>query len=348
MAYHCNIIADGDSSEQFEILSFVHFLERQINGWGYKCYIPDRDFLSRMSFFEQHMKMHSENKVTFVAITSTNISENFKYMIQMLFNYQPYSSHSDIKRPTLVPVYLNIDHSNHPVLDVIKGVRIYGSRIDEWQDSFLNSRAFLQLRDVLKMYHPLGPATFRMVSNNGPPLPMPMQSPTDHMVQQIVDENGILTHVILSPQPPGMMGSPMTGGPNNAPQYYPPYGGHYYSHAQYPSPHHHSGAPAPGARGAQPHMHHQHGTPPPQPYNNHGPVHPLAGQGGNFGTGSPVAVAKIFPPLSSTLRKQLAKIFGTWPKGSPAISDNIKFLCLSVTKLYKCLSNDVNSGIHTF
>lgn len=55
-----------------------------------------------------------------------------------------------------------------------------------------------------------GPATVRMVSNNGPPLPMPMSVPPGHMVQQIVDENGILTHVILSPQPPNMMGSPMT------------------------------------------------------------------------------------------------------------------------------------------
>jgi len=43
-----------------------------------------------------------------------------------------------------------------------------------------------------------------MVSNSGPPVPMPMQVPPGHMVQQIVDENGILTHVILSPQPPGI------------------------------------------------------------------------------------------------------------------------------------------------
>jgi len=50
----------------------------------------------------------------------------------------------------------------------------------------------------------LGPATVRMVSNSGPPVPMPMQVPPGHMVQQIVDENGILTHVILSPQPPGI------------------------------------------------------------------------------------------------------------------------------------------------
>lgn len=51
-----------------------------------------------------------------------------------------------------------------------------------------------------------------MVSNNGPPLPMPMQVPPGHMVQQIVDEHGILTHVILSPQPPGMPNQPMTVG----------------------------------------------------------------------------------------------------------------------------------------
>ena len=59
---------------------------------------------------------------------------------------------------------------------------------------------------------PPGPATVRMVSNNGPPLPMPMQVPLGHMVQQIVDENGILTHVILSPQPPGIPGPPLTVG----------------------------------------------------------------------------------------------------------------------------------------
>ena len=57
-----------------------------------------------------------------------------------------------------------------------------------------------------------GPATIRMVSNNGPPLPMPMQVPPGHMVQQIVDEHGILTHVILSPNPPGMPNQPMTVG----------------------------------------------------------------------------------------------------------------------------------------
>ena len=55
----------------------------------------------------------------------------------------------------------------------------------------------------------IGPATVRMVSNSGPPVPMPMQVPPGHMVQQIVDENGILTHVILSPQPPGIPASGM-------------------------------------------------------------------------------------------------------------------------------------------
>lgn len=55
----------------------------------------------------------------------------------------------------------------------------------------------------------IGPATVRMVSNSGPPMPMPMQVPPGHMVQQIVDENGILTHVILSPQIPGVPTSPL-------------------------------------------------------------------------------------------------------------------------------------------
>ncbi|VDL19406.1 unnamed protein product [Hymenolepis diminuta] len=44
-----------------------------------------------------------------------------------------------------------------------------------------------------------GPATVRLVVNNGPPLPMSMQVPPGHLVQQIVDEDGILTHLILTP-----------------------------------------------------------------------------------------------------------------------------------------------------
>nr|CDS19493.1 Fibronectin type III domain containing protein [Echinococcus granulosus] len=62
-----------------------------------------------------------------------------------------------------------------------------------------------------------GPATVRLVLNNGPPLPMPMQVPPGHLVQQIVDEDGVLTHVILSPIVPysshkAMSSSPTCGG----------------------------------------------------------------------------------------------------------------------------------------
>ncbi|KAG8187970.1 hypothetical protein JTE90_025738 [Oedothorax gibbosus] len=59
-----------------------------------------------------------------------------------------------------------------------------------------------------------GPATVRMVStNNTPPKPMPVQVPPGHMIQQIVDEHGILCHIILSPQPPVAVsvGNPYNG-----------------------------------------------------------------------------------------------------------------------------------------
>jgi len=47
-----------------------------------------------------------------------------------------------------------------------------------------------------------GPATVRMVSmNHEPPLPLPIQAPPGHYVQQIVDENGVPTHYILSQHP---------------------------------------------------------------------------------------------------------------------------------------------------
>ncbi|KAF5399558.1 hypothetical protein PHET_07137 [Paragonimus heterotremus] len=52
-----------------------------------------------------------------------------------------------------------------------------------------------------KIQHIPGPATVRMVSSSGPPIPMPMQVPVGHLVQQIVDEEGILKHVILSVYP---------------------------------------------------------------------------------------------------------------------------------------------------
>ena len=47
-----------------------------------------------------------------------------------------------------------------------------------------------------------GPATVRMVStNSSPPIPLPVQVPPGHVVQQVVDEHGTLQHLILSTQP---------------------------------------------------------------------------------------------------------------------------------------------------
>ncbi|VDO04301.1 unnamed protein product [Rodentolepis nana] len=65
-----------------------------------------------------------------------------------------------------------------------------------------------------------GPATVRLVVNNGPPLPMSMQVPPGHLVQQIVDEDGILTHLILTPIHPypqynGTMGNSALPRPPN-------------------------------------------------------------------------------------------------------------------------------------
>ena len=75
--------------------------------------------------------------------------------------------------------------------------------------TFFSNQGPIGLFIKFEIYFMSGPATVRMVSNAGPPMPMPMQVPPGHMVQQIVDENGILTHVILSPQPPGMSSATM-------------------------------------------------------------------------------------------------------------------------------------------
>lgn len=41
----------------------------------------------------------------------------------------------------------------------------------------------------------------RMVSTGSPPVPLPVQVPPGHVLQQVVDELGTLRHVILSPAP---------------------------------------------------------------------------------------------------------------------------------------------------
>ncbi|OTF71162.1 hypothetical protein BLA29_004083, partial [Euroglyphus maynei] len=44
-----------------------------------------------------------------------------------------------------------------------------------------------------------GPTTIKMISQHAyPPMPMPVQVPPGHMIQQIVDEHGTLKHIILS------------------------------------------------------------------------------------------------------------------------------------------------------
>lgn len=51
----------------------------------------------------------------------------------------------------------------------------------------------------------LGPATVRMISENRPDFPLPLHLPPGHVVQQVLDENGVITHVIMSqtgPPPP--------------------------------------------------------------------------------------------------------------------------------------------------
>ena len=58
----------------------------------------------------------------------------------------------------------------------------------------------LQLGEQVQMIQ--GPATVRMVStSHEPPVPLPVQVPPGHFVHQIVDENGVLQHVILSQHP---------------------------------------------------------------------------------------------------------------------------------------------------
>ncbi|XP_050295748.1 fibronectin type-III domain-containing protein 3A isoform X2 [Anthonomus grandis grandis] len=83
-----------------------------------------------------------------------------------------------------------------------------------------------------------GPVTVPMVSTNqSPPIAMPVHVPPGHVVQQVVDENGTLRHVILSPSqhpnllplpnPPHYNNSGPPNGTNQSQQYYPSGVGNY-------------------------------------------------------------------------------------------------------------------------
>ncbi|THD23837.1 hypothetical protein D915_005369 [Fasciola hepatica] len=144
-----------------------------------------------------------------------------------------------------------------------------------------------------QIQHIPGPATVRMVSNSGPPLPMPMRVPPGHLVQQIVDEEGILTHVILSLYPgPGQTAPPGTAQTG-------PGGGATLTHSVTqtnslvtpglgllldPNPHLH------------PHHHHHHPGPPPS--NHHHPS-PVSAVGSTTHLGIGIPAIPSFSPHQS-------------------------------------------------
>ena len=92
----------------------------------------------------------------------------------------------------------------------------------------------LQLGEQVQMIQ--GPATVRMVStSHEPPVPLPVQVPPGHFVHQIVDENGVLQHVILSQHPTIYPNLPPT--PNGSQNgWQPPTSGGYHDPSGAPPP----------------------------------------------------------------------------------------------------------------
>ena len=64
-----------------------------------------------------------------------------------------------------------------------------------------------------------------VTTNSSPPLPLPVNVPPGHMVQQILDQNGTLQHVILSSDPiTGAPAVPPAGTPQGPGSFAPPPG----------------------------------------------------------------------------------------------------------------------------
>ncbi|XP_063236459.1 fibronectin type-III domain-containing protein 3A isoform X2 [Bacillus rossius redtenbacheri] len=114
---------------------------------------------------------------------------------------------------------------------------MYCSQYEWYHQDYYSQQPEIQLCTLQGDY---GPVTVPMVSSNSsPPMAMPVQVPPGHMVQQVVDENGTLRHVILShqhimPLPPPPYG-PGAGSSQPGQQFYatqgimpgfPPHFGH--------------------------------------------------------------------------------------------------------------------------
>lgn len=124
----------------------------------------------------------------------------------------------------------------------------------------VNPGETLSVRVGNDVQHIPGPATVRMVSshNSPPPMPLPLQVPPGHIVQQIIDESGVLRHVILSPQSPPIASTqaapPFPNVANGAlGSFLPVQNGHHHhlphlNHHQ----HHHDGMVSPAPPGCQP------------------------------------------------------------------------------------------------
>jgi hypothetical protein len=135
-----------------------------------------------------------------------------------------------------------------------------------------------------------------MVSmNHEPPLPLPVQAPPGHYVQQILDENGVLTHFILSQHP----------GP---PAYLPPYANGTTTAAAVPPALHqngyHGAAPGPPYYAAPAGIDPTCTVPPPtnatayiHPPHHHHHHHPAAA----------VAAAAFYPPEQQQLQQPAAQ-----------------------------------------
>jgi len=116
----------------------------------------------------------------------------------------------------------------------------------------------LQLGEQVQMIQ--GPATVRMVStNHEPPVPLPVQVPPGHFVHQVVDENGILQHVILSQHPAYVPVPPHANGTSQ--------NGWSGSHGAYVDP---TGAPPPTINGAN----YPTSAPPPTYWSNRSEIEP--------------------------------------------------------------------------
>jgi hypothetical protein len=136
---------EGDGTNDSSLAtSFVYYLDKKICGWGFKCFIEERNVLLGKSVIDEHFKILSETEKCLVIITSDLSNNNMaEFRKQSAFVYFLNKK----QQHKMIPITLNIDDiGSMKELNVNAAIHIKGSNEMEWENN--NILSWQRLKNV--------------------------------------------------------------------------------------------------------------------------------------------------------------------------------------------------------